>query len=63
MKALNKKVFTGFLQLFIGLAVLLFLPAWTFDYWQAWFFLAMYSLSVLVVSVRSARREPEISAF
>jgi uncharacterized membrane protein YcjF (UPF0283 family) len=63
MKDLSKKVFVGFLQLFIGLAVLLFLPAWTLDYWQAWIFLAVYSLSVLAVSVRSARREPEISAF
>ena len=51
MKDLSKKVFVGFLQLFIGLAVLLFLPAWTLDYWQAWIFLAVYSLSVLAVTL------------
>ena len=58
MKALNKKVFTGFLQLFIGLAVLLFLPAWTLDYWQAWIFLAVYSLSVLAVTLYLMKKDP-----
>ena len=42
MKGLSKKVFLGFLQLFIGVAVLLFLLAWTLDYWQAWIFMAVY---------------------
>jgi protein-S-isoprenylcysteine O-methyltransferase Ste14 len=58
MKALNKKVFVGFLQLFIGLAVLLFLPAWTLDYWQAWVFLAVYSLSVLAVTLYLMKNDP-----
>jgi fatty acid desaturase len=40
MKNLNRQVLVGFLQLFIRLAVLLFFSAWTFDYWQAWIFLA-----------------------
>jgi len=40
MTNLNKQVLAGFLQLFIRLAVLLFFSAWTFDYWQAWIFLA-----------------------
>ena len=51
MKNLNRQVWVGFLQLFIGLAVLLFFSAWTFDYWQAWIFLAVYSLSVLAVTL------------
>jgi hypothetical protein len=42
MKDLNKKAFGGLLRLLISLAVLLFLPTWTFDYWQAWIFLAAY---------------------
>jgi uncharacterized membrane protein YcjF (UPF0283 family) len=41
MKDLNKKAFGGLLLLLISLAVFLFLPAWTFDYWQAWVFLAV----------------------
>ena len=50
----------GFLQLFIGLAVLLFLPAGTLDYWQAWIFLAVYSLSVLAVTLYLMKNDPEL---
>ena len=60
MKDLSNKVFCGFLQLCIGLAVLLFFPAWTFDYWQAWIFLAVYSLSVLAVTLCLMKRNPEL---
>jgi protein-S-isoprenylcysteine O-methyltransferase Ste14 len=60
MKDLSKKVFVGFLQLFIGLAVLLFLPAWTLDYWQAWIFLAVYSLSVLAVTLDLMKNDPKL---
>ena len=60
MKDLSKKVFVGFLQLFIGLAVLLFLPAWTLDYWQAWIFLAVYSLSVLTVTLYLMKKDPAL---
>jgi protein-S-isoprenylcysteine O-methyltransferase Ste14 len=60
MKDLSKKVFTGFLQLFIGVAVLLFLPAWTLDYWQAWIFLAVYSLSVLAVTLYLMKKDPAL---
>ena len=60
MKDLSKKVFVGFLQLFIGLAVLLFLPAWTLDYWQAWIFLAVYSLSVLTVTLDLMKKNPKL---
>ena len=60
MKALSKKVFVGFLQLFIGLAALLFLPAWTLDYWQAWIFLAVYSLSVLAVTLYLMKKDPAL---
>ena len=60
MKDLSKKVFVGFLQLFIGLAVLLFLPAWALDYWQAWIFLAVYSLSVLTVTLDLMKKNPKL---
>jgi protein-S-isoprenylcysteine O-methyltransferase Ste14 len=33
--------------LLIGLAVLVFVPAWTLKYWQAWVFLAVFSLSMM----------------
>jgi len=60
MTNLNKKAFGGLLRLFIGLPVLLFLPAWTLDYWQAWVFLAVYSLSVLAVTFYLMKNDPKL---
>jgi hypothetical protein len=60
MKDLNKKAFGGLLRLFIGLAVLLFLPAWTLDYWQAWILLAVYSLSALTVTLYLMKNDPKL---
>jgi protein-S-isoprenylcysteine O-methyltransferase Ste14 len=57
---LYKQVWVGFLQLFIALAVLLFFSAWTFDYWQAWIFLVVYSLSVLTVTLDLMKRYPKL---
>jgi len=60
MKDLNRKVFVGFLQLFFGLAVLLFLSTWALDYWQAWIFLAVYSLPVLAITIYLMKTDPEL---
>jgi len=45
----------------IGLVVfglLLFLPAWTFSYWQAWVFIAVFSLSTTLPSIYLRLRNP-----
>lgn len=42
MKILDIKAFGGLLGLLVAMAALLFLPAWTLDYWQAWVFLAVF---------------------
>jgi len=60
MKELDKKVFGGLLRLFIGLPVLLFLPAWTLNYWQAWIFLAAYSLPVLAMTIYLMKNNPKL---
>ncbi|MDP2944717.1 MAG: isoprenylcysteine carboxylmethyltransferase family protein, partial [bacterium] len=51
MKNLNKKAFGGLLRFLIILAALLFLPVGTFHYWQAWIFLAVFSVSVLAITI------------
>ena len=58
MNDLNKKAFTGLLRVVIGLAVLLFLPAWTFDYWQAWLFLSVFCTSTLLITLYVMRNDP-----
>lgn len=60
MKGLNKKVFGGFLRLLVSLAVLLFLPAWTLRYWQAWIFLSVFSSSVLAITVYLIKWDPRL---
>jgi protein-S-isoprenylcysteine O-methyltransferase Ste14 len=45
------KAIAGFLQLTAFLALLLFLPAWTLHYWQAWTYLAVFLGSSLLISV------------
>ena len=33
------RALAGFVQLLIVMAIIIFVPAWTLDYWQAWIFL------------------------
>jgi protein-S-isoprenylcysteine O-methyltransferase Ste14 len=43
---------------FVVLGALVFLPAWTFDYWQAWVFLVVFVLSAGIPSLYLARADP-----
>ncbi|BBX68907.1 methyltransferase family protein [Mycolicibacterium psychrotolerans] len=52
-------------SLVLGLAffgLVLFLPAGTFDYWQAWVFVAVFSVSTFVPSMYLAIRHPDALA-
>ncbi len=60
MKDLNKKALGGLLFLVICLAVLLFLPAWTLDYGQAWTFLAVFTASVLAITLYLIKKDPKL---
>jgi hypothetical protein len=45
----------------IGLVVfglMLFLPAWTFNYWQAWVFIAVFTISTGVPSIYLSLKNP-----
>jgi hypothetical protein len=60
MKSLNIRALRGLFQLGIGMAAFLFLPAWTFDYWQAWVFLAVFLLSALAITVYLMKEDPKL---
>src|ERR1017187_9558955 len=60
MEDLNKKAFSGLLRLLLTMAVLLFLPVWTFDYWQAWVFLGVFSVSVLAITVYLMKQDSKL---
>jgi protein-S-isoprenylcysteine O-methyltransferase Ste14 len=60
MKNLNKKAFGGLVGLFVAMAALLFIPAWTFDYWQAWVFLTVFFLPALAITLYLMKKDPKL---
>ncbi len=50
MKTTLRAVGFGLVGL-VTFGLMLFLPAWTFDYWQAWVFLAVFTLSTWIPSI------------
>ena len=60
MKNLNTKAFGGLLFLIIALAAALFLPVWTFNYRQAWVFLAVFSVSVFAIALYLMKKDPRL---
>lgn len=60
MKNLNIKAFGGLLFLLIVIAMSLFLPAWTLDYWQAWGFLAVFGVSVFAITLYLMKKDQKL---
>ena len=60
MNILNIKAFGGLLFLLLAMAALLFIPAWTLDYWQAWTFLAVYFASSLAITLYLMKKDPKL---
>jgi protein-S-isoprenylcysteine O-methyltransferase Ste14 len=57
---LNKKAFGGLLFLLLVMAMLLFLPAQTVSYWQAWVFLAVFGASALAITLYLMKNDPKL---
>jgi hypothetical protein len=62
MNSLNRKAFGGLLFLFVVMAALLFIPAVTLDYWQAWLFLAVYFSLSLAITLYLMKFDPKLLA-
>ena len=60
MSVLNIKAFGGFVFLFLAMSALLFGPAWTFAYWQAWTFLAVYFAASLAITLYLMKNDPQL---
>jgi len=60
MKNLTVQAFLGLVQLVVLLAILLFLPGWSFNYWQAWIFLGVFSISVFFITLFFLREDPSL---
>jgi protein-S-isoprenylcysteine O-methyltransferase Ste14 len=62
MSNLNTKALVALLLLFLAMAALLFIPAWTFDYWQAWTFLAVYFAASAAITLYLMKNDPRLLA-
>lgn len=62
MKNLNKKALGGLVLLLVVMAVLLFVPAWTLDFWQAWVFLAVFGASSWAITLYLMKQDPQLLA-
>ena len=60
MKNLATKTILGFAQLVVALGVLLFAPAWTFDFWQAWVYLLVFVTSSALITIYLWKRDPKL---
>ena len=60
MNRLNKKAFNGLLYLAITMAVFLFVPAGTINYWQAWVFLSVFFISSLTITAYLMKKDPKL---
>jgi protein-S-isoprenylcysteine O-methyltransferase Ste14 len=59
---LNVKAFGGLLLLFLVMAALLFIPAGTLNYWQAWIFLTVYFAWSLAITLYLMKKDPDLLA-
>jgi protein-S-isoprenylcysteine O-methyltransferase Ste14 len=60
MKNLIIPTLRTFLLGAIALGVLLFLPAWTLNYWQAWVFIVVFMASTNAIGVYLSIKDPEL---
>jgi protein-S-isoprenylcysteine O-methyltransferase Ste14 len=58
MNRLTLRAFAGLAQLLAILAVITFVPAGTIDYWRGWAFLAVFSASVVAITLYLMKYDP-----
>jgi protein-S-isoprenylcysteine O-methyltransferase Ste14 len=60
MKKLVISTLKTFLIGSIALGLILFLPAWTLNYWQAWVFIVVFNLSVNFIGLYLSLKDPAL---
>lgn len=60
MKNVNLRAFLGFLWTLLILVPAVFVPVWTFRYWQGWACLAAFFIPAAIISVSVARSDPAL---
>ena len=57
MKDLNAKALLALVVLAVGLGLLVFIPAWTVHYWQAWVYLSIFMGASLITTLDLMKRD------
>jgi protein-S-isoprenylcysteine O-methyltransferase Ste14 len=60
MNPLSKTALLGFIRFQLVLGLMLFLPAWSLRFWQAWIFWGLFSGSVLFITLYFLRHDPAL---
>lgn len=62
MDTLDRKAWLGMIQLAVMLALMLFLPAWTLDWWQAWLCIGLFVGCASVITLWLMRHDRALLA-
>ena len=62
MNPMHRKAFLGLAILFVITAVLIFVPAGTLHYWQAWTYLAAYFAASIAITLYLVKKDPALLA-
>jgi protein-S-isoprenylcysteine O-methyltransferase Ste14 len=60
MRHLARRTILGFAKLIVGLGLFLFVPAWTLNFWQAWVYLFLFSVSAALITVYLWVKDPQL---
>ena len=60
LKSFRRLVITRVAQAFVALGAMFFLPAWTFNYWQAWIYLLVLSVPLIFIVYYLYKHDPEL---
>jgi len=62
MKTLLLQAFAGMLFLLLIMALALFLPAGTLDFWQAWVYLGVFAVCTILITAYLIKYDPQLLA-
>jgi hypothetical protein len=60
MSSLAGRAIASTAGLFVAMALILFVPPWTLDWWQAWLFLAVYFGGAIALMLDLLKRDPAL---
>jgi protein-S-isoprenylcysteine O-methyltransferase Ste14 len=60
MSHLAPRTILGFAKLIVGLGILLFVPAWTLSFWQAWVYLFLFTGAAALITVYLWVKDPQL---